>query len=242
VRYKKQASGPQTNRVPGVPRRELQVVVVSEHAVIRESLTALLPRHGIRVIGSAGAFAAARDMIDRRRPNVVVTELYVSGRSAAELVVTAPGTRAFVFTDSDSPFELQAALDRGASGIALKGTGSEDLAHGIRRVAKGDRWLDEPTKRLLTDLRPKRTLTSRQAEMLELLARGFTAEEIAARRGLSSATVQKHVQNAIGTLHARGRLHAVVIAACRGDISIGVAPESAPTGAARWTPRAREYL
>jgi DNA-binding NarL/FixJ family response regulator len=224
-------------------REDLQVVVVDEHPVVREGLSLLLPRHGIRVIGGVANLADAAQMVERRRPHVVLTDrLRSSGGDpglAARIAERGVPTRVFVLTASQEACELNSALERGAAGIALKTIESAELARGIRLVASGGVFVEDRVVNLMR-VAERGLLTRRQAEVLSLLARGLNADDIATGLDVSVATVHKHVQIAVRRLNARGRLHAVVIAAQRGLISIGL--EAASTRSDALGPRALDAL
>jgi DNA-binding NarL/FixJ family response regulator len=205
----------------------VEVVIVDDHPCVRRGLEAILPSHGVRVTGTAASARTAAEMIERRRPHVALVELQLgvdSGASLADgLDMREARTRVLLFTGCSDVLALKRALRGPVAGLALKTIAIEQLAAGIRAVARGRRFVDAGVSSLLdADAARQRRITERQAEILTLLACGLNVEEAAFRLAVSTATVHKHVQNAVVALGARGRLHAVVLAAQRGDIDLGL--------------------
>jgi DNA-binding NarL/FixJ family response regulator len=210
----------------------LQVVVVEDHPSMRRGLELLLPGHGLRVIGSAASAAEGEPMIAARRPDVAIVDIDLgdsSGLTLARSVTASPATRVVLYTGHVDHAVLEAAVDSGASGVVLKSSPLEDLTRAVHAAASGGTFVDPAVSTILSKSPPARptTLSSRETEVLCLLASGRTSAQVADHLVLSPDTVNAHVRNVCSKLGARGRLHAVVIALGRGEIELSELTKSA---------------
>ena len=209
---------------------EIQVVVVEDHPPVRQGLELLLPRHGFRMIGSAGSFEAGVRMIRARRPDVALIDIDLgdgtsSGTDLAKALNDERSSTATVlYTGSIDNALIDVAVDSGARALVLKSSPIEHLADAIRAAAAGQHYVDP-----LVAIMPGRSepgaprVSKREAQVLAMLAQGLTTEQVAGDLFLSPDTVQTHVRNATRKLGAHGRLHAVILALMRGDIDLPVA-------------------
>jgi DNA-binding NarL/FixJ family response regulator len=201
------------------------VVIVEDHAALRRGLELLLRDTECRVVGTAGDAESARALVERRRPDVAVIDINLPGRSGLELtrdlLASTPGLGVLLYTGIDDQETLSAALDCGARGFALKAGPPEELLAAIRAVAAGETYVDQRLRPLLLARSTTERigiLSPREREVLDLLAKGLTGEEVAARLSLSPETVRTHVRNAMDKLEAHTRVHAVAIALRQGEI------------------------
>ncbi len=133
-------------------------------------------------------------------------------RLTRRLVVDQPDLAVLIYTGLDNVATLAEALECGARGFALKLGSIAQLIQGLRLVARGERYVDPRIRALLdaeVDCEPL-LLTKREREIFDLLAQGFTGEEIASRLTLSPDTVRTHVRNGMEKLHEHTRTGAVV--------------------------------
>jgi DNA-binding NarL/FixJ family response regulator len=224
-------------RTPGCARLRrrrwlmLSVLLVDDHAALRQGLEVLLERKGIDVLASTGSVADALVALRGCEPDVVVVDLELPDQSGAGLVRQLRQERfdgkALIYTGSQDAQTLGDALETGAEGVVLKPGGLGSLVEALRAVGRGERWLD-PEIAKITKLAESsdQLLTKRERQMLALLADGLSGEEIAERLTLSAETVRTHVRNAMGKLAARTRTEAVVKALETGEIR----PEGADPG------------
>lgn len=143
--------------------------------------------------------------------------------ATAAIQVVAPTTRIVMLTTSDEGDDVYGALCAGASGYLLKDGGLEGLVDVVRAVASGLGMVLSPAiaARLLGDFRSvdrsaSPTLSRREVEVLALVSRGLTNQEIAAELSLSEHTVKRHVANILAKLHQRSRRDAVAAAVKEG--------------------------
>lgn len=199
------------------------LVLVEQHEALRDGLAVLLERRGFSVLGCATTAARAEQVIAERHPDVAVVGVDLPDERGTELIRRLQGrvngTKFVIYTGLTEPDVLEAAFRSGARGLVAKPAGLSALVEALRKVWRGGRYFDpsfsaEPEEAGA----PAKALSGREAEILALLARGLTGEEIAQRLVLSPETVRTHVRNAMGKLEARTRTEAVVKALERGEI------------------------
>jgi DNA-binding NarL/FixJ family response regulator len=194
----------------------MDVVLVDEHEALREGLKDLLGSRGIRTIGTAGTAAAAAELLIELRPDVAVVGIKLPDESGLRLtrrlLLNQPDLAVLIYTGVENVATLAEALECGARGFALKLGSVTQLIHGLRLVARGERYVDPRIGALIdaeVDGEPL-LLTRREREIFDLLAQGLTGEEIASRLTLSPDTVRTHVRNGMEKLHKHTRTGAVV--------------------------------
>jgi DNA-binding NarL/FixJ family response regulator len=214
-------SSAQETEVPGERTSgHVRCLVVDDHAAIREGVKLILARdREISVIGEASSGDGAVDMAERRRPDVILMDVRMRGMDGFEATrrITAahPAIAIILYTAHGERGLLAEGLDCGARGYVLKDAPPDDIIRAVKRVAEGGAYVD-PT--LASELvSPKATeripaLSTREREILGLLANGFSNPEIAARLFISPETVRTHVRNAMAKLEADTRTQAVALA------------------------------
>jgi DNA-binding NarL/FixJ family response regulator len=203
----------------------IRVAYVEDHEAVRKSIETMLGRHGCVVTASAATAAEGYDAIIARPPDVVIIDVNLPdepGSSLARrLLEIHPDLGVLIYTGAEDETMLRDALDTGARGFALKAGSLHDLREAIEAVARGGTYMDP---RLRSTFLSSRTtegipvLTKREREVLDLLARGHTGEDVAKALFLSPETVRVHVRNAMRKLQAGTRVHAVVLAIQHGEI------------------------
>jgi DNA-binding NarL/FixJ family response regulator len=207
----------------------IQVLLVEDHPPVLQGLELLLRHQGFRIAGSARCAAEGASMIRARRPDVAVVDIDLGDGSGTDLAkaVAVDGLRTAVvlYTGSINSAVIDEAVAGGARGLVLKTSPVEHLADAIRAAAVGRVYLDTSIMSLPGRLRGRsaRCTSTREAQVLRLLARGRTTQQVADELFISPDTVQTHVRNATRKLGAHGRLHAVMLALGRGEIEL---PES----------------
>jgi two-component system, NarL family, response regulator LiaR len=200
----------------------IRVLVVDDHAVVREGLRTFLSlQDGIEVVGEAAdgreAIAAAR----RLRPDVVLMDLVmprVDGVQAMrELRDHVPGARVIVLTSFLEDDRLLPAIRAGAAGYLLKNVEPSELARAVRTADAGDALIDPAVAARLVDAlasdhRPEQPLTAREQDVLDLLARGYANKRIARELGIAEKTVKTHVSHVLAKLGVSDRTQAALYA------------------------------
>jgi DNA-binding NarL/FixJ family response regulator len=203
------------------------LVLVEQHEALRDGLAVLLERRGFSVLGCATTAASGEEVISERHPDVAVVGVDLPDERGTELVRRlngqTNGTKFVIYTGLSDPDLLGAAFRSGARGLVAKPAGLAVLVDALREVWRGGRYFD-PRFAKPSNGNGKgaaKALSDREAEILAMLARGLTGEEIAQRLVLSPETVRTHVRNAMGKLEARTRTEAVVKALEREEIQPG---------------------
>jgi DNA-binding NarL/FixJ family response regulator len=212
----------------------LSVIVVDDHAAIREALAQLLRAAGLRVLGIAGDAQTGHDLALRRRPDVAVIDIRLADESGIELTERLlgglPTLAVLLYTGELLEAEtVDAVLQRGARGVALKTGDARDLVDAIHRVAAGEHYVDRRLRRSRLGSPPSGVgrLSERERQILRLVADGRTTAEIAAGLFLSPHTVRTHVRNCLSKLDVHTRAQAVLVLE-RTDISMtGLRPRRA---------------
>lgn len=200
------------------------LVLIDDHAALRDGLGVLLERRGFRVLAAAETAAAGEAAIAEHKPTVAVVALNLPDEGGAKLIrrlsARGSGPRFLVYTGVTDPAVISDALECGADGFVAKPRDLSVLIEALREVARGNTYRDPALVKLsrLAGSEQARVLSRREAEILELLATGLTGEQAAERLVLSPETIRTHVRNAMGKLDARTRTEAVVKALDRQEI------------------------
>ncbi len=198
--------------------QDITCLIVDDHEVVREGLRLSLSRAShIRVIGEAGDGASAVARAERRRPNVVIMDVRMPGmdglQATREIMEKVPESSVLIFTAYSERSLLGRGLDAGAKGYILKEAPHQTLLRAIEKVAGGEGYVDPAL--MPTFLSPKdrdEMLTSREREILQLLADGMSNADVAGRLYISQETVKSHVRHILTKLEAETRTQAVAIA------------------------------
>ncbi len=210
----------------------IRILVADDHPVVRDGLVALLSTQSdFMVVGQASTGSELITNVEIARPDVVLLDLEMPelhGVEALTRVTTEhPGLKVLVFTAYDDDERMIAAVQAGAQGYMLKGSARDEVFAAIRAICKGGTHLQpEAASRLMREdsseaqeLDASR-LTARELEVLELLAKGMTNKEIAAKLVITVRTVKFHVSSIMRKLDAGNRTEAVLTAAERGIIEM----------------------
>lgn len=175
------------------------IVLADDHAVLREGMRALISTQpDLEVVGEAATGTEVIDRVQEARPRVLCLDLSMpgwgSGPTIKRVKAVSPRTRVLVLTMHDDPAYVRSALAAGADGYFLKSTPFPELLAAIRAVAVGTRVID-PVFRTLLDAAPLLAdpqFSRRETEVLELLVKGHTHQEIADLLFLSVKTVETY--------------------------------------------------
>jgi DNA-binding NarL/FixJ family response regulator len=183
----------------------------------------------LEVVGQARSLAEAEEVLATTSADVVVTDLQLEDGSGTTLVEVAdrasPGAVVLLISGFNDRRAVEAALDSGCAGFVSKGRGVDELIHAITTVARGAAVFPA---RVLADLmggdltKPflSSALSDRELEVLTLLAKARSADQIADDLGVSLHTVRNHIRAVLTKLEARSQLEAVVIGVRAGLVVI----------------------
>jgi NarL family two-component system response regulator LiaR len=218
-------------------RESIRVLIVDDHAIVRRGIRALLAtEEGIKVAGEAQDGQEALERIRALRPDVILLDLLMPTMDGIEVtrrvIAEDPQARILVLTSFAADDKVFPAIKAGASGYLLKDTGPRELVRAIREVHRGEsslspaiarkvlQELSHPSDRPLTP----EPLTEREVEVLQVVARGKSNQEIAEELVISEATVRTHVSNILGKLHLASRTQAALYALREGLASLDDSP------------------
>jgi DNA-binding NarL/FixJ family response regulator len=212
----------------------IRVVLVDDDALIREGLRMIIDQAGdLEVVATAGNGEEALSIAAEHRPDVILMDVrmpVLDGIEATRRITNAEGApRVIMLTTFELDEYVFEALRAGASGFLLKRTEPEQLVEAIRVVAGGEallspsvtrRLIEEFTRRPQTGSGERLTmLTDREREVLVLIARGLSNQELAEQLFIADNTVKTHVKRIFTKLGARDRAQAIVIAYESGLVS-----------------------
>lgn len=202
---------------PPAPR----VMVVDDHAMVRQGLIAILARafaHATFVEASDGT--QALDGYRAARPDVVLLDLSMPGMDGVTVLGRVrgvdPTARVLVVTTYQTEEDVRQAIRAGASGYLLKDASPDQIVAAVRTVLAGERWLPPTVARTLEDADRNVRLTTRERQVLEHLAAGRSNKVIARALGIGEGTVKSHVKVLFGKLGVANRTEALAEAARRG--------------------------
>jgi DNA-binding NarL/FixJ family response regulator len=200
--------------------RKLRILLADDHAVVREGLRALLSTQpDMEVVGEAADGLAVLPLAEQTHPDVVVMDFSMPGLSGAEaaarLKEACPDVKVLALTVHEDQGYLRRHFEAGVSGYALKQTPSQELFNAIRVVAAGGVYIDAALagnvvgKFIRKDSRNTAShadrLSDREAEVVRLIARGFSNKEIAVRLQINPKTVGTYKARSLEKLGLRSR-------------------------------------
>jgi DNA-binding NarL/FixJ family response regulator len=215
----------------------IAVLVVDDHEVVRRGLLAFLDSEpGIDVVGEAGGGTQALDLVasmesEGRRPDVIVMDLQMAPIDGIELTrrirALYDDIEVVALTSFAEEERVHAALQAGASGYVLKDSDADDVAAAVRAAHRGELQIDPViARRLMSSLREGRgldrisELTSREQDVLRLVASGKSNKEIAAELAISERTARTHVSRILHKLHLSSRTQAALWAVREGLVEV----------------------
>jgi NarL family two-component system response regulator LiaR len=212
---------------------EIRILIADDHAVVREGLRALIDTEpGMELVGEAADGVEAVRLACALEPDVILLDLVMPRKSGIEAIreikEEKPATRILVLTSFAEDDKVFPAIKAGAQGYLLKDASPRELLHAIRDIHRGEPSM-HPTvaRKLMLELQrsselplTEEPLTEREAEVLGLVARGLTNQEIANRLFVSERTVRTHVSNILSKLHLANRTQAALYALREGLASL----------------------
>jgi DNA-binding NarL/FixJ family response regulator len=206
----------------------IRILITDDHPVVRAGLSGMISAEpGFEVIGEAGNGKEAIALIGELKPDVVLMDLRMpemDGVTAIEHIkADYPDVQILVLTTYESDADILRAIETGATGYLLKDTPREELFGAIRLVAEGKSPLDPGVAtRLMQRMRgsDEEGLSTREIEVLELVARGTSNKEIAKQLWVSETTVKSHMLHIFDKLGVTDRTAAVTAALKRGIIRL----------------------
>lgn len=217
----------------------INVLLVDDHNIVRQGLKALLLAEGdITILAEAQTGREAVVLADKLRPEIVIMDLampLLNGWEATrQILKTVPSAKIIVLSSYHEDMHVQQAIAAGAAAYLMKQTAAVDLVKAIREVKKGNAYFSPDIARRLREQScrtasgeqvkaPEVELTSRECEVLQLIAEGFANKQIASELGLSVKTVEKHRQSVMNKLNIHDTAGLVRHAVAKGIIEMNMA-------------------
>ena len=209
--------------------KQIRVLIVDDHEVVREGLRALLRRRSeMAIVGEADSVASAIAEARKTDPDVVVMDVRLPDGSGVEacreIRAHRPDTKVLMLTSYADDEAVFSSIMAGATGYLLKQTRTATLVDAIERATRGESLLDPSvTQRVLERVRNSGTrkddelslLSEQEEKILDLIAEGKTNKEIALEIFLSDKTVKNYVSSILGKLNIRRRSEAAAFIARR---------------------------
>jgi two-component system response regulator NreC len=211
-----------------------RILLADDQQVVRQALRCLLERESdLQVVGETSDGLETIPLVERLKPDVLVTDVALPGLYGLEVTrrvrEQTPGTSVVVLSRYPNEWYVTEALRRGALGYVVKQSDAAELLRAVRQAARGrfyvgaplsadslDVWLAR-AKRAPRD--PYETLTSREREILQLVAEGYSSTAIARRLSISARTVEAHRANVMRKLRLRNRAALIRYALSRGVLA-----------------------
>ena len=197
--------------------KQISVLIVDDHQMMRDALVTILERHkDIKIVGQASDGREGAEIAEKLKPDVVTLDVAMpnlNGLDAARHIRRkSASTRIIMLTAYEEDLYIQHALEAGVDGYVTKHSAAETLAKAVREVAKGEKAYSPNVKKRIPQYeksdggrkllrRKSDTLTAREIEVLQLIAEGNANKQTADKLGISIKTVEKHRQAVMNKLH-----------------------------------------
>ena len=200
--------------------KTIRVLIVEDHQIVADGLTALLnDQKDMSVVGNVASVAESAPAAAELMPDVVLLDFRLNDGTGADAAAAirrvAPQSKHIFLTREDSDVARFAALESGASGFIHKSKAAGEVVEAIRTVASGGTLITPSTIATLLNRRrqsesQRESLTSREKEVLRLMAEGLSSRDIASRLGISYATVRTHIRSLGAKLGVHSKVQAIV--------------------------------
>lgn len=203
----------------------IRILVVDDHAMLREGVAAMVAMEGdMELAGEASDGVTAIAAFERLRPDIVMLDLQMPRMGGLEVLVALraldPAARVIVLTTYDGDVQALRALKAGASGYLLKTSLRKELIDAVRAVHAGRRYILAEVAHDIALHATEDSLTQREIDILEQVAKGQSNKTVARAFGLSEDTIKAHLRSVFSKLHVRDRTEAVTVALKRGILML----------------------
>jgi DNA-binding NarL/FixJ family response regulator len=207
------------------PVKPTRILVVDDHFMVRMGLSSSLnAEEDMEVIAETGSGEDSVNAYRKHRPNLVLMDVRLPKMSGPEAVAAImrefPDASILMLSTHSGEEEIYRSLQAGARGYILKSAMREELLRAIRQVRDGKRYLDPVVAPLLAEHLTHRPLTSRELEVLKMVAKGMGNKEIGASLNIAEVTVKLHVSHVLEKLNVKDRTEAATAALKRGILSL----------------------
>jgi two-component system, NarL family, response regulator len=205
--------------------KPIRILVVDDHFMVRMGLSSSLNvEPDIEVVAEARNGEAALDAYRKHHPTLVIMDLRLPGMSGidctAAMIREFPDACILILSTHSSEEEIHRSMQAGARGYVVKSIVREELLRAVREVHRGGKYLDPIVASHLAERQSHRSLSSREVDVLRLVAKGFGNKEIASKLSIVEVTVKLHVSHVLEKLDVKDRTQAATVALRRGIISL----------------------
>jgi two-component system, NarL family, response regulator len=205
--------------------KPIRILTVDDHPLLREGIAALVNAESdMKLVAEASNGQEAIEQFRLHRPDVTLMDLQMPALNGIEAIIGIqsefPNARIIVLTTYTGDVQVLRALRAGAQGYILKGYVHRELLEAVRAVHAGKKRIPPEVAAELAEHAADDNLTSREIDVLRLIASGNLNKQIADRLLISEETVKSHVTNILSKLGANDRTHAVTIGLKRGIIEL----------------------
>ena len=199
----------------------IKILVAEDHEIVRDGICALISRQSdFAVVAEAKNGAEAVQLYREQQPDVVLTDLrmpVMEGVAEIKQIISEfPQANIIILTTYDTDEDIYRGLQAGAKGYLLKDTSAEELVTAIRTVYQGQKYIPQQVMMRLAERINNTELTNREMEVLTLLTKGKSNQEIGSILNITEGTVKFHVNHILSKLGVSDRTQAVITAFKRG--------------------------
>ena len=203
----------------------IRILTVDDHPLLREGIASLIgTQQDMAIIAEASNGREAVDLFRTLRPDITLMDLRMAEMNGIEaitqIVSEFPDAKIIVLTTYSGDAQIVRALKAGAQGYLLKGLLRKELLDTIRAVNEGKRRVSPEVASQVAEYATDGALTSREIDVLQLIAQGNANKLVADSLSITEDTVKAHVKSILSKLGANDRTHAVTIALKRGIIDL----------------------
>ncbi|SFS17888.1 two component transcriptional regulator, LuxR family [Granulicella pectinivorans] len=203
----------------------IRILTVDDHLLLREGVSSLIgSQPDMRIVAEASSGREAIEQFRAHRPDVTLMDLRMAEMNGIEAMTAIlgefPEAKIVVLTTYQGDVEVLRALKAGARAYLLKGLLRKELLETIRAVQAGRKFISPELAFQLAEHATDSSLTSREIDVLRLIAGGNSNKIVADKLSVSEDTVKMHVKNILSKLNANDRTHAVTIALKRGILEL----------------------
>ena len=211
--------------MPDQRNTPIRILIVDDHPVVVAGLTSMLSTQaGMEVVGSASSGEEALEMLRAKPADLLLLDLRMPGMNGIDtlhaLTRSKVDVRVIILTSYETDEDIYRAVQAGAQGYLLKDAPQSDMIDAIRAVHAGSRYFPRHIATRLAERMMRTNLTARELEVLNMLARGLTNNEIGSALKISHNTVRNHVNSIIEKLEVSDRTEAATTAIHRGIIEV----------------------
>jgi len=203
----------------------IRILTVDDHPLLREGIASLVETQpDMSIIGEASSGREAVDSFRKLQPDITLMDLRMTDMNGIEAITQIisefPDARIIVLTTYSGDAQIVRALKAGAQGYLLKGLLRKELLDTIRAVNEGKKRVSPEVASQVAEFAIDGALTTREIDVLQLIAQGNANKLVADRLSITEDTVKAHVKSILSKLGANDRTHAVTIALKRGIIDL----------------------